>query len=29
VAVVEESIDEVASNETGAASNDAFHGKHP
>jgi hypothetical protein len=29
VAVIEESIDEVTSNETGAASNDTFHGEHP
>ncbi len=29
VAVVEEAIDEVTSNETGAASNDAFHEEHP
>ncbi|MFK4648812.1 hypothetical protein ABIF96_007386 [Bradyrhizobium ottawaense] len=29
VAVVEETIDEVTSNEAGAASNDAFHEEHP
>ncbi len=29
MAIVEQAIDEVAANETGAASNDAFHGEHP
>jgi len=29
MSVDEETIDKVASNESGAASNDAFHGEHP